>query len=363
MFSFDNLTTIQVEITNRCQASCPMCLRNIHGGIDNPNLELNDWDINQFKNIFTDDVLCQVKSINFCGNYGDPIINNDLIDMCKYIKDNRFDIAVTINTNGSARSVEWWRNLAQNLPENHKVIFALDGLQDTHSLYRIGTKYETIIKNAKAFMSAGGIAHWMFIKFKHNEHQIEEARKIANELGFSVFLTKDSKRFGKSFPVLNPKGEIIYHIDPPTNSRIKPVEFVDLKDYKKWTNDVSCFTYQDKEVFVDINGYLMPCCLISSFLYANYDVELYNKYKVIDETSIISIANEVQIEVFKLIDELGGLDKLDTKKHSIKDIMNTEIWQTLMHTKWEEKSSSTCKILCGVNGPFIKIDDQINRTS
>ena len=50
MFSFDQLDTIQVEITNRCQASCPMCLRNIHGGIDNPSLSLADWDVERFKN-------------------------------------------------------------------------------------------------------------------------------------------------------------------------------------------------------------------------------------------------------------------------------------------------------------------------
>ena len=36
MFKFDQLEIVQVEITNRCQASCPMCPRNIHGGIENP---------------------------------------------------------------------------------------------------------------------------------------------------------------------------------------------------------------------------------------------------------------------------------------------------------------------------------------
>ena len=90
---------------------------------------------------------------------------------------------------------------------------------------------------------------------------------------------------------------------------------------------------------------------------------MYRKYGVIDETSITSIAREVQLEVFSIIQELGGLDALDSKKHSIKDIMSTEVWQTLMHTKWANKSSSVCKILCGGNGPFIKISEQLNRTS
>jgi MoaA/NifB/PqqE/SkfB family radical SAM enzyme len=363
MFSFEQLDTIQVEITNRCQASCPMCIRNIHGGITNPSLLLTDWSLEQFKGIFNREILAKISSINFCGNYGDPIINNSLIDMCQYASSTNPSIEIIISTNGSAHSVEWWQRLARVLPKKHKVIFAIDGLKETHKIYRIGTSYDMIIRNAKAFIKSGGIAHWMFIRFRHNEHEVDTARSIANEFGFAAFTLKDSKRFGKQFPVLNRQGNIVYHIEPPSNSKIKPVEFVDLKDYKQWKNDISCFTFDTKELFIDANGYLMPCCLISSFLYANYDVELYNTYKVIDETSIVGIAREVQLEVFSIIQELGGLDSLDARKYSIKEIMSTEIWQTLLHKKWGEKSSSACKILCGQDGPFIKINEQLNRTS
>ncbi len=363
MFAFDQLEVIQLEITNRCQASCPMCLRNIHGGIDNPSLILTDWTLGQFKHILNEEVLKQISCINFCGDYGDPIINNNLIDMCRYVTETNPNILIYISTNGSAHTVQWWKLLAEVLPKQHSVIFALDGLQDTHNLYRVGTNYDAIIKNAKAFIDAGGNAEWMFIRFKHNEHQVEEARRISKELGFKNFATKDSKRFGKQYPVLSRKGDIEYYLEPPTNSDIKPVEFVDLKDYKQWTNDISCFTYDSKELYIDANGYLMPCCLIGSFLYANYDVELYKKYGVIDETSITGIAREVQIEVFSIIRDLGGLEALDSRVHSVKDIMSGDAWKTLMHTKWEEKSSSACKILCGVKGPFIKIDEQLNRTS
>jgi MoaA/NifB/PqqE/SkfB family radical SAM enzyme len=340
-----------------------MCLRNIHGGIDNPSLLLTDWDLQRFQSIFTDEVLAQISVINFCGNFGDPIMNNDLISMCSYASSKNPNLSIVISTNGSARTIAWWEQLAKALPKDHKIIFALDGLKETHSIYRIGTNYDAIIKNASAFIAAGGIAHWMFIRFKHNEHEVETARNISKEVGFAAFTVKDSKRFGKEFPVLDRQGKIAYHLEPPSNSNIKPVEFVHLKDYKQWKNDVSCFTLADKEVFVDANGYLMPCCLISSFLYANYDVELYRSFGVIDDTSITGIAREVQQEVFSIIRELGGLSALDCRTHSIKDIMSTTVWQTLMHTKWEEKSSSACKILCGNNGPFIKIEEQLNRTS
>jgi MoaA/NifB/PqqE/SkfB family radical SAM enzyme len=362
MFSFDQLQIVQIEITNRCQASCPMCLRNIHGGIDNPSLILKDWTLEMFQNVFTEEVLNQITTINFCGDYGDPIINSNLIEMCQYVSTKKSSLEIVINTNGSAHTSHWWESLAVALPKNHKVIFALDGLADTHSLYRIGTNYNAIIKNARAFIKSGGNAEWMFIRFKHNEHQVDEARRIASELGFSNFSTKDSKRFGKTFPVLNKTGSIDYYIEPPANTNIKPVEFLDLKNYKEWKTNISCFAVDAKELYIDANGYLMPCCLIGSFLYANYDVELYRKYGVIDETSITSIAREVQLEVFSIIQELGGLDMLDSKKHSVKEIMSTNTWQKLIHYKWETHSSSTCKILCGNAGPFIKIEEQVNRT-
>jgi MoaA/NifB/PqqE/SkfB family radical SAM enzyme len=361
MFSFDQLHTVQIEITNRCQASCPMCLRNIHGGIENPSLILTDWTFQRFQTVFDNEVLEQLSIISFCGDFGDPIINNDLIDMCRYVRDSNPSIKIIISTNGSAHNVRWWTDLADALPKKHKVIFALDGLKDTHSLYRIGTEYEMIIKNAKSFISAGGIAEWMFIRFKHNEHEVESARAISKDIGFTTFTTKDSKRFGKKYPVLSKQGNIDYYLEPPSNSTIKPVEFLDLKNYKEWNNDVSCFTLDSKELYIDANGYLMPCCLIGSFLYANYDVDLYKKYGVIDETSITVIAREVQLEVFSIIEELGGLAALDSKIHSIKDIMSTDIWQTLIHKKWGEKSSSACKILCGNSSPFIKIKEQLNR--
>jgi 4Fe-4S single cluster domain len=361
MFAFKDLHHIQVEITNRCQASCPMCLRNIHGGIDNPLLQINDWTLSQFIQIFNAEILSQIQYINFCGDFGDPILNNDLIGMCQYVKDNS-NVSIHIHTNGSARNIEWWSSLAKALPNNHMVEFAIDGLRDTHSLYRIGTDYDIIIRNAIAFMEAGGNAHWMYIKFKHNEHQIDIARNISNTLGFKTFDVKTSKRFGKQFPVLDRAGNVTHYIEQASSGNVKPIEFIDLKDYKSWKIDVSCFAFDGKELYIDAHGHLMPCCLIASFLYANYDTELHNQYKLIDSTSVVGLAKQVQDEVYDLINEFGGLDSLDANIHGIKYIMNQPIWQELIHKKWDEHASSPCTILCGTSSPYIKVKDQINRT-
>jgi len=360
MFSFDQLNIIQVEITNRCQASCPMCPRNIHGGIENPLLKFNDWTIDDFVTIFDKESLLQVKTINFCGDFGDPILNNDLLKMCQYIKDSNSNISVGIYTNGSARNIHWWENLADCLPEQHEVNFALDGLEDTHSIYRIGTDYKKIIENAKAFIDKGGKANWVFIKFKHNQHQLEQARILSKELGFKNFKPKNSKRFGKNFSVVDKQGMISYYLEQNTHSNISQVEFIDLVDYKQWrtVSEVDCFADTTKELYIDAHYHLMPCCMIASFLYTNYDRAIHEKYNLVDQGSIIDLGNLVQTEIYSIIEEFGGLSQLDSRKHGLKTIMNTKVWKELIKSKWSSNQSSACLILCSKDSPYLKIDDQ-----
>ena len=75
-----------------------------------------------------------------------------------------------------------------------RVVWGIDGLEDTNHIYRVGAKWEKIINNAKAFIDAGGIASWQFIEFEHNKHQIEEAKQLAKELGFKEFRLVSSTR-------------------------------------------------------------------------------------------------------------------------------------------------------------------------
>jgi hypothetical protein len=337
-----------------------MCPRNIHGGIENPLLNLNDWTYKDFVTIFNEESLKQINAILFCGNFGDPVLNNDLPKMCQYLKESNENIFVGIYTNGSIRSVQWWKDLINYLPPNHEINFALDGLEDTHSIYRIGTDYNKILDNAKAFIESGGIANWVFIKFKHNQHQIEQAKTISEKLGFKEFMPKNSKRFGKNFPVIDRNGSILYHIEQNTHSTISHVEHVDLVDYKNWkkATEIDCFADATKELYIDAHFNLMPCCMIASFIHTNYDRSIYEKYDLIDESSIIDIGKVVQTEILSLVEEFGGFHSLNAKQHGIKKIMDSEVWQELIKSKWANKQSSACIILCSKDSPYIKTNDQ-----
>ena len=38
MYKYEDIKEVHLEVTQRCQAACPMCDRNMNGGDDNPHL-------------------------------------------------------------------------------------------------------------------------------------------------------------------------------------------------------------------------------------------------------------------------------------------------------------------------------------
>lgn len=366
MFKFSELDQIQIEITNNCQASCPLCSRNVHGGLDNPLLKIKEWSLDNFKQIFNNEVLFQITKINFAGSFGEPILHNDLIKMCQHVTDINPQIHITVCTNGSARSSNWWSRLAKALPPNHRVVFAIDGLEDTHTLYRIGTNYQNIIKNAITFIKAGGTAEWQFIKFKHNQHQVEQGRALAKEYGFVAFNVKNSRRHGEPFKVLDKAGKTTHYLDAADGATINIIRKEDFIKYKDWTksSQINCYAKKDKEIFIDAHYTLLPCCILPSFMYLNidYNAELYKEYKVYSAPSHYDAGYGLQDNFLRLIEELGGVTKLNATSISIKDIIESTVWQTIWERKWKEKSSEVCIKFCSASSPFSSIDDQTTTT-
>lgn len=343
MFPFNKLKQIHLEITTRCQASCPMCSRNIHGGLTNPWLKVSDWSLEDYKLIITEEVINQVDSIYFCGNYGDPVMNKDLIEMCRYTTSIRQDIQIRIHTNGSIQNTKWWQELANVLPADHMVIFGIDGLEDTNHLYRIGTVFDKIMENAAAFIDAGGNAEWAFIVFKHNQHQTSIAEQTANNLGFKVFTKKNSSRYliDPKFPVYNKNGETTYYLEPPTESKIVFIDKKTIDNYKEVVKNstIDCLALKNKEIYIDAQGHVYPCCFLG-LTPANY----YN-----ETSEAAHIRHAILDQHHSMIADFGGLDNLNSKHRPIKDIIDSHEYQTLWKKYWTESKLITCVKTCGLN--------------
>jgi MoaA/NifB/PqqE/SkfB family radical SAM enzyme len=223
----------------------------------------------EFKTIFTTQFLKQIKNININGNYGDFVTARDGLEILRYAKQINPFLRISISTNGSAKS-KIWTELAKL---KIAVRFRLDGLADTHCLYRQDTNYNAIIENACSFINAGGVAEWAMIEFDHNKHQIDECRNLSKELGFKSFQLINQGR--DTMPVFN-RDKSFSHVIGKFEG---PKDFQTLFDrrqlYKqdpgktvrenKTSNNISCQVIGPKEIYITATGEVYPCCWLGHY--------------------------------------------------------------------------------------------------
>lgn len=187
---YEDIRRVSVEITSRCNADCPQCPRT-----DNAILPAAELKMDDIERIFPKEFCSQLDLIYMCGNYGDAMTSNTTIPAIEYW--HRMGVPhVGMYTNGSGRNPEWWQTLAKAMTGEHdSVTFSIDGLADTNSIYRKNTNWDRIMQSVNAFIQAGGKAVWHYLIFEHNQHQVESARALAEELGFAEFVPKATSRF------------------------------------------------------------------------------------------------------------------------------------------------------------------------
>ncbi len=330
---------VHLEITTKCNAACPMCLRTVCGGEINPQLPLVELKLNDIKKIFPADFLQQLDKIFMCGNYGDPVAAQDTLEAFKYFRQINPKIKLSMFSNASARPASWWQELGQLVDEVH---FAIDGLADTNHLYRRNTNFDVIIRNAKAYIAAGGKAVWDYIVFKHNEHQVEEARALARDLGFAKFNVKKTGRFFSNTKsevktqqvVLNDKGETEYYLEMPTspqylNTALQKEEEL-VKRYghlEKYLDQavISCKVDVDKSVYVSAEGQVFPCCWTANQLYPWY-------------------FKPRSSQMWSLIDQLEHKEKsISALESSVAEIVDGPFFEKIQNS-WNQSSISSGKL-------------------
>lgn len=267
----NSATSLHIELTDKCQAACPMCARNISGGADRPFVGNSEITLAKFKEWFTSDFLKGLTKFYACGNYGDPIIAQDCLEIYKHVRSVNPNCVLSMNTNGSARTEDWWTELASVMKEGDKVLFGIDGFEDSHVLYRRGTSWSKIISNATAFIKAGGNAYIDCLVFKHNQHEVDVFRKEMLNLGFKDVNFKYTRRFYgmQQFPVKDKLGQVEYFLEPAIDEQpLLPLNVLS-KDTSKWativeTSNVNPACLKQNEIYVDARGNVFPCCWIGS---------------------------------------------------------------------------------------------------
>ena len=324
-----NLKTINAELTNYCNAACPMCPRfdfdlNLIKDITNNS----HTTLEAVKNSVGPKVLSQLKRFYSCGVLGDGSINPECLEIYEYVK-SCGNAHLSLNTNGGARATDFWKELAKLGVD---VIFSIDGLEDTNHLYRRNVKWDRLMNNVEAFMSAGGTANWDFLIFKHNKHQIEEAETLSKKLGFDSFRKKYTTRWDDFDSDGNwVQRESIqvndYKLEKVTKKTDAPGGYITQKSKINdtfQTRKINCFSFHNgsSEIYIAANGDVSPCCWLG-------DLKIHEAKNIIKDYTKININHT-----------------------SLEDILEGEFFNKLANGIQGKENAyrlQTCYHTCGVN--------------
>ena len=333
MFDYKSIRTVHLEPSSYCNARCPLCPRTDYGVTHNNFVERN-LTLDECKKIFTNDFLLRLQWMLLEGNFGDPLMNPELLEIVGWFASANRRLKISITTNGGTRNREFWKALAQ-LPV--EVQFSIDGLEDTNHLYRQDVSWDHLMDNASTFISAGGDATWKFIVFDHNQHQIIDADALAKSMGFKSFNLQDHGR--NLGPVFNRKKEYTHSIGDWQGSRdleelknnyLWPILQPQVSDeiYKEHSNEIQCRAMRPfNGIYIDSLARVYPCCWMG---FATEEFGLQKK-------------DFAYQQVFDLIKNNNALE------HPLSECIK---WFSGVSSSWEKSSYAqgrlqTCQLTCG----------------
>lgn len=350
MYRYEDIKSVHLEITQRCQAACPMCDRNCNGGDENQHITNAELSLEDCKRIFKPDFIKQLDTMYMCGNLGDPIVARDTLEVFKYFREHNPNIWLSMNTNAGAKDEAWWTDLAHTFGRKGAVIFSVDGLKDTNHLYRQNVVWENVERSAKAFIAAGGRARWDFIVFEHNEHQVERAEEIARTIGFEKFIKKKTGRFYSSVQLIgkdthqaiNRKGEETQILAKPKNKENINLALLKEEELTKTYGsmgeyynkcEIVCKVKDKGEIFITAEGLLMPCCWTAGRMYKWWHPD-----------------PRVE-QIWDHIDAAGGKEAINVIINDLKHVMQGSLLESIERS-WSKKSLAegklgVCAMKCG----------------
>lgn len=171
-----------IDLSTYCNAACPQCHRTNPRTLKKVDwLPLVQWSLKEFKTAFPVKTLESINNFNFCGTWGDPCMNKDILNICEYIINNS-DSYIIINTNGSMRDNFWWTHLGYIIQDRGQVVFDIDGTtQEMHSHYRQKTNLKLILDNMKGYNTYSDASVFTVV-YKHNEDYLKEIHDMVSDI-------------------------------------------------------------------------------------------------------------------------------------------------------------------------------------
>lgn len=173
--------SISFEPTTSCNLRCPECPSGLRA-FTRPTGMLQ-------KNFFKETIDQLHQQLLYLVFYfqGEPYLNPGFLDMVKYASSKKIYTATStnahyLNDDNARRTIESGLD---------RLIISIDGTtQDVYEQYRVGGKLEKVLEGTrnvvrwkKEMKSKTPFIVFQFLVVKPNEHQIEEVKKLAKEIG------------------------------------------------------------------------------------------------------------------------------------------------------------------------------------
>ena len=224
-----------IEPTNRCVLACAACERTLfRNKFGDKNWHNADLDFDAFVKFI--DVDATGWDWELCGNTGDPIYYNRLVELVSWIKSR--DGRIVMTTNGSYRSAEWWQELLPCMDSRDQILFSVDGLPTTRPIYRVNSNWESIDQAMQLTVSSGVQAIWKMIPFEFNEYEIDQVRDMAVSRGMQ-FRLDPSWRW-----------EDVQDLRPRTQQLVK----------EKGLGEIEPQCSIGNRHYINAGGFYSPCC-------------------------------------------------------------------------------------------------------
>ncbi|MDD5020522.1 MAG: radical SAM protein [Endomicrobiaceae bacterium] len=184
-------------------------------------------------------------------NWGEPFLNKDIIEIMSYAK-KKYSLYLVISSNMNVRlSYEDACKIVDSGLD--KFIASIDGVtQKSYEIYRKKGSISLALDNLKILTKAKRDKKsktpeivWQYLVFKHNEHEIEDAKKLADEIGV------DRLEFSKPWCPTDWASTIEQYSNYTANKSDK--EYKQKEDYCNWLWN---------SIVINSNGSVSPCCSV-----------------------------------------------------------------------------------------------------
>jgi len=178
---WSKFNVLELDITNYCQAKCPLCPReDVHDQNSQKVFDNTHMSVDHFKKVL-DGIPPHIETLFFCGDYGDPMMHPKIGDIINLSVQKGLE--VEISTNGALRKPEWYTKMGNEHGRKLHIIFAIDGINaQEHARYRINVDFEKAWANFEAFSKTKAQTSWQFILFNYNFNSVPKAMSIANQM-------------------------------------------------------------------------------------------------------------------------------------------------------------------------------------